>query len=248
MMDTEGNTILITGGSTGIGFAFAEEFIRLRNTVIICGKREDKLKEAKEKLTDVNTFRCDISKENERKALFDWTSSNFKNVNLLINNAGIQRAVNFKNGIEHLLKTDDEIEINFKAQIYISAYFVPLLLKQKSSAIINVSSGLGFIPMANFPIYCATKAAIHSFSLSLRQQLRETQIKVFELIPPGVYDTELKGKKQEKNDWSLSSKELVDATIIGLKNDEYEIAAGASKGYVSNSKNNFEQAFKNMNH
>lgn len=168
-----GNTILITGGATGIGFSLAEAFVKLGNTVIICGRREDKLNEAKEKLPGIIIKRCDVSREEERKALYDWIESNFKGINVLVNNAGIQRPIDFRKGMEDILKNGDEIEINLRSQIYLSARFIPLLSKQKDATIINISSGLGFAPLATFPIYCATKAAIHSFSVSLRYQLKE---------------------------------------------------------------------------
>ena len=99
--------------------------------------------------------------------------------------------------MEDLLKTDDEIETNLRAQIYLSARFIPMLSAKKEAAIINVSSGLGFVPLARFPVYCATKAAMHSFSISLRYQLRKPH-KGVEEIPPTVYDTELKGSIPRK--------------------------------------------------
>lgn len=247
-MDVRNNTILITGGATGIGFALAESFTRLGNEIIICGRRENKLAEAREKLPSLHTLRCDISKESDRKSLYDFVSSSFKGINVLVNNAGIQRTVDLRKGLEDLLKNDDEININFTSQVYLSAYFIPLLSKQKEAAIVNVSSGLGFVPMAIFPIYCATKAAIHSFSMSLRHQLRETSIKVFEVIPPTVYDTELKGQKQERNEYSISAAEVADAAMKSLENDEYEIALGMAKGLSAGSKSDQDAAFKRMNH
>ena len=137
---------------------------------------------------------CDVSKEKDRKTLYAWIEENFKELNVLVNNAGIQRRVDFTKGTDDLLKNEDEIEINLKAQIYLAAQFVPMFSKHKEAAIVNVSSGLGFVPLTIFPIYSATKAAIHSFTMSLRYQLRGTSIKVFEVIPPTVYDTELKGQ------------------------------------------------------
>jgi uncharacterized oxidoreductase len=197
-MKTSGNTILITGGATGIGFSLAEAFVRLGNEVIVCGRREDKLEEAKNRLPQIHTRKCDLSKEDERKSLFEWISSDFPTTNILVNNAGIQRMVDLKKGTEELLSGEDEIEINFKAYVNLSAHFIPFLMKQKEGAIVNISSGLGFIPLTITPVYCATKAAIHSFTLSLRHQLRNTSVKVFEIIPPTV-DTELdKGARSKR--------------------------------------------------
>jgi len=150
--------------------------------------------------------------------------------------------------MQDILKNQDEIDINLKSQIYLAARFVPILSKRDEAAIVNVSSGLGFVPMAVFPIYSATKAAIHSFTMSLRHQLKGTAIRVFEVIPPTVHDTELKGKKIDKTDYSISAAELADAVIMGLKEDNYEIAAGPSKNFVTASKEQIDQMFKNINH
>lgn len=247
-MDVKGNTILITGGAMGIGFALAEAFSGLGNNVIICGRRQDRLDEAKQKLPNIHIKKCDISKKEDQKMLFEWINSEFKDLSILINNAGIQRPIDFRKGTEDLLKNEDEIDINLKAQMYLSAYFIPMLSKQKEAAIVNVSSGLGFSPMANYPIYSATKAAIHSFTISLRHQLKDTSIKVFELVPPLVYDTELHdGKMLEKTEFSSSTIEVAEAVVKGLESNEYEITIGMTKNLVKSSKEDLDQMFKRMN-
>jgi uncharacterized oxidoreductase len=175
--------------------------------------------------------------------------SSFPEINLLINNAGIQRPIELKKGIQELMKVDDEIAINLKSQIYLSEYFIPVFLgKSTDSAIVNVlSSGLGFILLARFPIYSATKAAIHSFTMSLRQQLKGTPIRVFEVIPPTVYDTELKGRPIEKSDWTVSSREVAEVVMKGIEANEYEIAIGPAKNWLHASKSELDQIFSNMN-
>jgi len=248
-MKIEGNTILITGGATGIGFSLAEAFVNAGNKVIICGRRENKLKEAKDKLPQIHTRVCDLSKEKERKSLYDWVSSNFKDINILVNNAGIQRMVNLRKVPHDLLEGEDEIEINLTAPVHLSAHFIPSLLKQKEAAIINISSGLGFVPIASMPVYCATKAAIHSFSLSLRHQLRDTSIKVFEIIPP-IVDTELdKGARGERGqqDRGIPPFEVAKATLKALENDDYEVAVGMAENLRTGARKNPEQAFQNIN-
>jgi uncharacterized oxidoreductase len=246
-MKLENNTILITGGATGIGFALAESFVKLGNTVVVCGRRADKLDAAKKRLPALTVKQCDVSNEGDRKALYAWVGENFKELNILVNNAGIQRRVDFTKGGEDLAKKEDEIDINFKAQVYLAAMFMPMLSKQKQAAIVNVSSGLAFVPLTMFPIYSATKAAIHSFTKSLRHQLRGTSIKVFEVIPPTVHDTELKGKPMEKAEWSVSSSEVAEGVVKGMEADEYEIAIGASKRWTSSSKAELDQAFSTIN-
>jgi uncharacterized oxidoreductase len=248
-MKISGNTILITGGATGIGLSLAEAFVELGNDIIVCGRRECKLQEAKKILPQIHAIRCDISKEEERKSLFDWTKSNFENINILINNAGIQRRIDLKKGTMELFDAEDEIEINLRACVNLSAYFIPLFTKRKEAAIVNVSSGLGFIPLAILPIYSATKAAIHSFTISLRHQLRDTSIKVFELIPP-IVDTELdRGDRERRGqkDRGIQPKEIAVATIDGLINDKYEITIGMSEVLRKSARDNPHQAFQDMN-
>jgi uncharacterized oxidoreductase len=247
-VETKNNTILITGGATGIGFSLAETLVNAGNKVIICGRREGKLKEARDKLPQIQTKVCDVSREKERESLFNWVKSNFKDFNVLINNAGIQRMVNLKKGTRDLFSGENEVETNLIVPIYLSAYFIPLLLKKKESAIINVSSGLGFVPIASMPVYCATKAAVHSFTLSLRYQLRDTSIKVFEIIPPAV-DTELgKGAAEEGDEYrGIPPSEVAKATLTAIANNEYEIVVGEAKGLVMGARTNPERAFQNIN-
>ena len=248
-MKTKGNTILITGGATGIGFSMAEALVDAGNKVIICGRREGKLKEAKDKLPQIHTRVCDISKPKERESLLHWIEDNFNDCNILINNAGIQRMIRLKNGAQDLLNGENEIETNLIAPIHLSAYFVPLLLRKKEAAIINVSSGLGFVPISAMPVYCATKAAIHSFTISLRYQLRDTSIKVFEIVPPAV-NTELgkgtTGEEAEKYR-GIPPSEVAEAFLTGLANNEYEIIVGEAKDLVTGARTNPEQTFQNIN-
>jgi uncharacterized oxidoreductase len=248
-MNTKNNVVLITGGATGIGFSLAEAFVKAGNKVIICGRRQNKLEEAKRKLPQIQIRACDVSKETERKALFDWIKDNFKDLNVLVNNAGIQRMVDLKKGTRDLKDGESEIETNLIAPIYLSAHFIPLLMQKKEAAIINVSSGLGFVPLAYMPVYCATKAAVHSFTSSLRHQLKDTSIKVFEVVPPMV-DTELgKGSVEEEETGSrgIPPAEVAHAVISSLGKEEYEIVVGEAKGLVEGSRTNPDGIFKDLN-
>jgi uncharacterized oxidoreductase len=249
-MKIKNNTVLITGGATGIGFSLAEALVKAGNRVIICGRRHARLEEAKRKLPEIYVRTCDISKEAERKALFNWVKDNFKDFNVLVNNAGIQRMVDLKRGIRDLVMGESEIETNLGAPIYLSAHFIPLLMKQKEAAIINVSSGLAFVPIASMPVYCATKAAVHSFTMSLRHQLKDTSIKVFEIVPPTV-NTELgKGSVEEEEEaWNrgIPPTEVAKAAINSLGKDEYEIVVGEAEGLVRGSRTNPEEVFKSLN-
>jgi len=248
-MKTRGNTILITGGATGIGFALAETLANAGNKVAICGRRESRLKQARDRLPQIQTRACDVASESGRESLFNWVKHDLEDLNVLINNAGIQRMIDIKKGVKDLFSGASEIETNLVAPIHLSAYFAPLLLKKKEAAIINVSSGLGFVPIAAMPVYCATKAAVHSFTVSLRYQLRDTSIKVFEIVPPAV-DTELgKGTawEGEQEYRGIPPSEVARATLAALANNEYEILVGEARDLVMGARTNPEQAFQNIN-
>jgi uncharacterized oxidoreductase len=253
-MRTTGNTVLITGGATGIGLALAGSFLERGNEVIVCSRTEENLKKAKELFPRLHTIRCDVSKEQERKELHDWVISRFPKTNVLVNNAGIQRMLDMRKGTTDLLaylQTDggDEIDINFKAYVYLAAHFIPDLMKRDESAIMNVSSGLGFVPIASMPVYCATKAAVHSFSVSLRHQLKAGPIKVFEIIPP-VVNTDLdKGAREGRGqtDRGIPPEEVARATLEGMEKDDFEIGVGMAQNIKIGSRENFEQIFARMN-
>jgi len=229
-MKISGNTVLITGGATGIGLAIAEEFVKAGSEVIVCARTEERLKQAKDRLPSLHTRRCDISKEAEREALYEWAVTSFKDLNLLVDKAGIQRMIDFRKGTADLLKHraedgEDEIEVNLRALVYMTALFTPHLMNQKEAANINVSSGLAFYPMASLPVYCATKAAVHTFSLTLRQQLGGTPVKVFEFILPMV-DTNLdKGARRARGQtyFGITTTEFVIPAMKSFRNDGYEI-------------------------
>ncbi|HVQ01262.1 MAG TPA: SDR family NAD(P)-dependent oxidoreductase [Candidatus Thermoplasmatota archaeon] len=248
-MKTSGNTVLITGGGTGIGFALAEALVKADNEVIICGRREAKLKEAKKQLPQLHFKICDVADERQRRALVSWMSKNFTGMNVLINNAGIQRMTDFTSGRSNRNVGGDEVDINLKAPVALCELFIPMLMKHKQSAIVNVSSGLGFCPIAVMPVYCATKAALHSFTVSLRFQLRNTSVKVFEIIPPMV-DTELdKGGRDERDqeERGIPPSEVAVAAMKGFARDEFEIAVGEAQGIKKGALKNPEELFRHLN-
>ncbi|HEX8369466.1 MAG TPA: SDR family NAD(P)-dependent oxidoreductase [Pyrinomonadaceae bacterium] len=242
-MELSGNTILITGGASGIGYAFAERFLAAGSEVVICGRREDKLQEAKAKHPEFHTRVCDVSDAAERAALFDWATGEFPRLNVLVNNAGIQRRVNLSES-EDWRRTRSEIAINFDAPVHLARLFIPHLLKRERPAIINVTSGLSFVPLANVPVYCATKAALHSFTLSLRQQLSETPISVIEVAPPAV-DTDLGGVGLHT--FGVPLDEFAGAVFQRLPQGETEIAYGTAQKASRASREELDEMFKFMN-
>jgi uncharacterized oxidoreductase len=239
-MKIVGNTILITGGATGIGFALADALVKAGNKVIICGRRQGKLTEAKNRVPELEIKACDITDEKERASLLEWVKSNFADLNILINNAGVQRVMHLKEGIKDLQGGEDEIQTNLVALVRLSAYFVPFLLEKKESAIINVSSGLAFKPLAAKPVYSATKAAVHSFTVSLRQQLKDTPVKVFEIIPPTVATELLKTTAPGINSpKAIAPAEVAAAVLPALANDQYEIPVGEAHDKIKGSRSDY---------
>jgi uncharacterized oxidoreductase len=230
-MRTTGNTVLITGGATGIGLALAEQFVRRGNGVIICGRRRERLLAAKKQIPELTIRICDVSRAASRQALVEWITSKFGNLNILVNNAGIQRTVDFRKGSRDLSDADDEVATNLTAPIHLSALLVPHLRRRKHAAIVNISSGLAFTPLAVVPVYSATKAAIHSLSLSVRFQLRDTPVRVFEVAPP-IVPTELSGSRHrpEDDEHKLLPSQVAEGIIDALENDEYEVALGPAAG------------------
>ena len=248
-METRENTILITGGTSGIGLALADSLLKAGNQIIICGRREEKLEQAKRKLPGLQVAKCDISRPEERTSLFEWATANYPALNILINNAGIQRQIDFLKGAEELLAGEDEVETNLVALIHLSALFIPHFVRQKQAAIINISSGLGFIPIASMPVYCATKAATHSFSISLRHQLRETSVKVYEIIPP-IVDTGLdKGTRSSRglDDRGIQPEEVAEATLDAMRHDEYEIAVASAQFLYLGARRDPQGVFNTIN-
>ena len=228
-MRMKNNTILITGGATGIGFAMAKYFHQHDNTVIICGRRKDRLAEAAEKLPGIHTVDCDVSNHSNRGALFNHVQKHFPNLNILINNAGIQRTIDLTKGISDLEKGEDEIGVNLQAPIQLSLLFTPLLEHKENAAIVNVSSGLAFMVehAAWAPVYCATKAGMHAFSVAQRVQLAPLGIRVIEMIPPMV-ESELNLESRRKRNMVTSpnmmpADEYIEKTFAKMEQDVDEI-------------------------
>jgi uncharacterized oxidoreductase len=243
------NTVLITGGATGIGYAMAKSFLEAGNEVIICGRREKRLLEVQKKHPDLHVKVCNVAAEADRIMLVEWVTDKFSNLNILVNNAGVQRDIDFTKGIDEFLAGESEIKINLEAPIVLCGLFIPYLTGKKEAAIINVSSGLGFVPAARMPVYSATKAGLHAFSMALRPQLKNQGIKVFEVVPPAV-DTELNAEGRAKRGnfkANLEPEEFVAAVMKGFQNDVFEIGFGMSEGFIKASRAQLDNSFQQMN-
>lgn len=222
-MKLEGNKVLITGGNKGIGLALAKKFLTLNNKVIITGRNETDLSNVKKQFPEVFTFQCDLANQEDLDKLSLYIENEHPDLNILINNAGIQYNYLFEKEKELLSKIDYETKVNFLAPVKLTALLLPILNLNTNSAVVIVSSALGIVPKTNAPIYCANKAGLHSFSQSLRKQLTKT--KVFEILPSLVDTAMTEGRGKGK----ISPEKLVDDFMISFKKNKYEVNIGKVK-------------------
>ena len=227
-MKLKGKTILITGGTSGIGLELARQLLAQGNDVIVTGRDQEKLDLAERALPDVRTIRSDVSDPSAIAALHADVLARFPHLDVLINNAGIMRNLNL-NAPRDLTDVTRELDINLSGPIRMIQQFLPHLKTRNEAAIINVSSALAFVPLPLSPVYCAAKAAIHSFCQSLRIQLRGTSVTVIELAPPGVetplYRTEFPELTDTK---AMDVKVLVKKAVAGIEAGKLEIRPGQS--------------------
>jgi uncharacterized oxidoreductase len=229
-MRLTGNTVVITGGTSGIGRQLAERLLARGNRVIVCGRRRERLDQLQGQHREVSTFQCDLSQEDERTAFAQWVTANHPGTNVLVNNAGIQYVTDLTKPLQ-LDRARLEIETNLVAPLHLCSLFAPLLAHRDGAAIVNVSSGLAFVPLAFVPVYCATKAAVHSLCLSLRSQVRPLGIAVYEIAPPAV-DSELGPERWPKGQGShggMPVTEFVEAMLAALEAGTQEAAIGQAQ-------------------
>ena len=220
-------TILITGGSAGIGLAFALKFLELGNDVIVTGRRQSVLDEVKKKYPKLHTIQSDVGDIAQIAALASHVKADFPKLDVLMNNAGIMLYKNLKVPATDLAALMAEVNINVGGVIGMTSAFMDILTRNKGS-LINVSSGLAFVPLPPAPIYSATKAAIHSYTQSLRFQLAETGVEVIEIMPPAV-KTDMTAKFVEGGVSLITTEELVKQSFSSLKSGALEIRPGQAK-------------------
>ena len=213
-MKMSGNTIFITGGGTGIGRGLAEAFQAAGNQVVIAGRRQQPLEETVAANPGMAFQVLDIENADAIKTFASIVSEKFPTLNIVINNAGIMRPENALEDPVDLATCEATITTNLLGPIRLTAALLPHLRKQAAAAVINVSSGLAFVPLAATPTYGATKAALHSYTQSLRHQLRETTVKVIELAPPLVATDLQPG--QRTNPRAMPLKAFIDETMALL--------------------------------
>jgi uncharacterized oxidoreductase len=226
-MKLTGRTILITGGSAGIGLAFALKFLELGNEVIITGRRQAVLDQVKAKHPKLHTIQSDVADPAQIAALAARVKSDFPKLDVLMNNAGIMLYKNLKAPAIDLAGLMTEMNVNVGGVITTISAFIDILRANKGT-VINTSSALAFVPLPSAPIYSATKAAIHSYTQSLRFQLEEAGVEVIELMPPGV-KTDMTVELAEGGVSVITTDELVKQSFAALKAGAVEIRPGQSK-------------------
>lgn len=225
------NTILITGGTSGFGLEFAKTLISLGNTVIITGRNNQRLEEVKQQLPAIHTIQSDVSKHAEINRLYENVIREFPSINILINNAGEMRKLKLQ-AMHDLQDITREIEINLMGPIRMVQQFLPHLKSKDAAAILNVTSGIALMPLPVSPVYSASKAGLRSYTQALRVQLKNTPIKVFELVAPGS-NTPLNDKFMNEDGFNpkmlMPVEKIISSAIRGMQKDKYEIYPGLAK-------------------
>jgi uncharacterized oxidoreductase len=239
-MNLSNNKILITGGASGIGLGLTQRFIEEGSTVIICGRREAALNEVSEKFPAVITRVCDIAIEAERIELFNWITANHPDLNVLVNNAGIQNWIDISDD-DFYEKAETEIAINVTAPIHLTKLFLNL---KSACVVMNVTSGLAFVPFSKVPVYCSTKAFLRSFTLSLRHQLKTTNTEVIEIIPPAL-NTDLGGKGI--HDAHPAFSDFIESIFKQLQEGKTELTFGTSESRAAANNETISEYFSKMN-
>jgi uncharacterized oxidoreductase len=226
-MNLSNRTILITGGSAGIGLAFGLKFAELGNEVIVTGRRQKVLEDVKARHPNLHTIQSDVADPAQIAALAARVKADFPKLDVLMNNAGIMLYKNLRAPATDLAGLMAEVNINLGGVITTTSAFIDILTANKGT-VINVSSALAFVPLPAAPIYSATKAAIHSYTQCLRFQLEESGVEVVELMPPGV-KTDMTTELAEGGVTVITTEELVKQSFVALKTGAPEIRPGQSK-------------------
>lgn len=227
-MKNSQNTVLITGGSAGIGFEIAKQLSAKNNHVIIIGRNQERLDKAAAQLQNVTAIKADISNADDVEALTKKIKKDFPQLNVVINNAGAASINDLLTTPNVFENAQNEMFTNYISVIRLNEKLLPVLQQQSEAAIVNVSSIVAFLPGKQTATYSATKAALHSYTISLRAALEETNIKVFELMPPLV-DTEFSAEIGGHN--GIPASQVADEFVAGFETNNYEIRVGGTEPF-----------------
>jgi uncharacterized oxidoreductase len=225
-MKLTGNTVVITGGSSGIGFELARVLIKKQNQVIICGRSLEKLEQAKQAMPSLHIFQCDVSKAPDRVRFAEWVVKHYPQMNILINNAAMVHKTNFFSDAEIVDKAELETRTNFIAPLALTKLFLPVIEKNRNPKLIYITTGLVYAPRAIYPIYCATKSALHSFIQSARFQITDTSVEIREVLMPSVNTPWHQGNPPKI---AIPVEKAVMEMCQKLENGDQEIRVGGAK-------------------
>lgn len=243
-MKTTNNTVLITGGSAGIGLAMARLFVANGNRVIITGRNEERLQAAAAELENVTAIVCDVNSEADVQRLTDRVQRDFPELNILINNAGTAYAYTLSAGSLAAEKAKDEMLTNYFSVIHLTEKLLPVLQRAAEAAIVNVSSIVAFVPSSGVPTYSGSKAALHSYTQSLRLSLAGSPVKVFELMPPLV-NTEF--SRAIGGEHGIPAGVVAEELLQALQTGVYEIHVGQTADIYQLSRSAPAEALLAMN-
>ena len=231
--------ILVTGGASGIGLGIVEYLLKDNHTIIVCGRREEVLKQLTDKYPAVITKKCDIENAAEREALYNWVATEHSDLNVLVNNAGIQNWMSPADD-DFFKRAQQEIAINIEAPLHLISLFMKL---PALDTIMNVTSGLSFSPFAKVPVYSASKAFLRSFTLSLRYILKDKNINVIEIVPPAL-KTDLGGKGL--HDHAPEVGPFVESIFEQLAQGKTELTYGTSADRAKIGADDFKKEFAKL--
>ncbi|GAA0892937.1 SDR family oxidoreductase [Fulvivirga kasyanovii] len=244
-MKTTNNTVLITGGSAGIGFEIAKLFVSGGNKVIITGRNKERLEQASKQLDNVVAIPFDVTDAHQVQQLVKRLNDEFPELNVVVNNAGKAALHDLSESTNSFEIASEEILTNYLSVIRLNEQLLPLLKRQKEAAIVNVSSVVAFAPSAIMSTYAASKSALHSYTQSLRLALsRDTSVKVFELMPPLVntdFSKEIGGEN------GISPELVAEDLLNSFENEQYEIHVGATAQISALSRKSPQEALRAMN-
>lgn len=223
-MKTTEHRALVTGGASGIGFAIARALASRGNQVVILGRSKARLDEARRSVPDLRTVVADVTREDDLRAALDAVRLELGGLSLLVNNAGVMGRYDF-GGDDSLRALEEEVAIDLVAPLRLTSLALPMLFTEPSAAVVNVSSILAYAGAATYPVYSAAKAAVHSFSRSLRVRLRDSPVRVFEVLPPWVDTGLTDGLSVQK----VTPESVATAVVEGMARDRYEIRVGQTK-------------------